>query len=220
MGQEKYRVLTVLRSGGEFRPEHVQVLGRQIKQWAPYATFACLSDVKVPGVDCIPLKHDWPGWYAKIELLRPDLGGDFLATDLDNVFCGPMDDLWTHDYTTQRGDWNALMFIPRGGFAKIYEEFKHAPGEHMALNGPTGINGQAFGDAGFMASRVQGQHWEDVVPGQVVNIVEMIRKTAFGPRWNRVPKNARVVLCAGPDRRPWQLPMFREMYEFLPASAP
>lgn len=205
------QVLTVLRSGGEYRPWHVQVLQQQIKQWAPDAKFQCLSDVDVPGVDCIPLKHDWPGWWAKIELFR--LGGGFLYTDLDNVFLGPIDELFVGRYTTQRGGWNALMYVPRGGFPRLYEEFKHAPGEHMALNGPTGINGKAFGDAGFVASRMHGQYWEGVVPGQVVNIVEMIRSTPFGPRWNPIPKDARVVLCAGKDRRPWYLPMFRRMYD-------
>jgi hypothetical protein len=204
------RVLTVLRSGGEFRPYHVQVLAAQVKQHMPGAVFQCLSDVPVPGVDCIPLLHDWPGWWAKIELFRLD--GGFLYTDLDNVVLSSLDELFTKVYTTQRGGWNALMYVPPGMEA-LYEEFRHAPGEHIAANRPTGINAKAFGDAGFVASRVRGWYWEDVVPGQVVNIVEMIRPTPFGPRWGRVPHGARIVLCAGPDRRPWQLPMFCDMYQ-------
>jgi hypothetical protein len=209
---EKKRVLTVLRSGGDFRPEHVRALAVQVGWHTGNVDFQCLSDVNIHGISCIPLKHDWPGWWAKIELFREDLGGDFLFTDLDNVVLGPLDELFTGQYTTQRGDWNALMYVPPGGLPKVYEEFKHAPGEHIALNQPTGISGKAFGDAGFVAARVQGQYWEDVVPGRVVNIVEMIRPTPLGPRWKRIPADAHVILCGGPDRRPWKLPMFRGMY--------
>lgn len=208
---EKRRVLTVLRSGGEFRPEHVQALHRQIERHAPGAEFQCLSDVEIPGIDCIPLKHDWPGWWAKIELFRADLGGEFLYTDLDNVVLGPLDQFFPGKYTTQEGGWNALMYVPAGGFPEVYEEFKHAPGEHIALNGPNGVQKKAFGDAGFVAARVRGEHWEDVVPGRVANICAV-----RGRRWPnhriRLKPEMRVLLCSNMYGRPWQFPEFRELY--------
>lgn len=207
MGEKQ--VVTVLRSGGDFRPEHVHAMQRQVAKHAPEAEFWCLSDVKIEGVMCLPLKHDWPGWWAKIELFRLD--GGFLYTDLDNVILGPIDDMFTGKYTTQRGDWNALMYVPKGGFPEVYEEFKHAPGEHIAANGPTGIQGKAFGDAGFVAARVRGQYWEDVVPDQVVNIC-----TVRGFRWPhhhlRLPGTERVLLCSNMYGRPWDMPEFRMLY--------
>lgn len=48
--------------------------------------FVCLSNVTIPGVETIPLKHDWPGWWSKIELFRPGLfDGRVLYLDLDMV---------------------------------------------------------------------------------------------------------------------------------------
>lgn len=204
-------MLTVLRSGGEYGPWHVQKLQWQLEQWAPGARLVCLTDmeVSVPGVETIPLLHKWRGWWSKIELFRPDIGADFLYTDLDNVIVGPIDELFTREYTTQRLGWNALMYVPDPKLLPVYEQFRADPEYFMQLF-DTPCPGRSHGDAGFVAQYVglRSQYWEDVVPGRVVNIVEMIRPTPFGPRWGGVPPDARVVLCATPDRRPWKLPMF------------
>ena len=211
---EKRRVLTVLRSGGEFLPEHVQALQRQVAKHAPTATFQCLTDLTIPGIDCIQLKQTWPGWWAKLEMFREDIGGDFLFTDLDNVVLGPLDDLFVGKYTTQRGDWNALAYIPEGGFPHLYEEFKHAPGLHIMHNAPNGIEGKAFGDAGFIARRMQGQYWEDILPGQVLNICKVHTRAPWPFKRSRlpIPPETRVLLCSTMYGRPWQLPEFRELY--------
>jgi len=48
--------------------------------------FICLSNVNIPDVNCIPLKHDYPGWWSKIELFRNDIPGDrVLSLDLDLI---------------------------------------------------------------------------------------------------------------------------------------
>lgn len=64
--------------------------------------FICLSNCpgepKNPNIEIIPLKHNWPAWWSKIELFRPDIPGDrFLYIDLDNIPVGPLDDLVTLD---------------------------------------------------------------------------------------------------------------------------
>ena len=47
--------------------------------------FVCLSNVDVP-CERIPLIHDWPGWFSKIELHRPGLFKDrVLYIDLDEL---------------------------------------------------------------------------------------------------------------------------------------
>jgi hypothetical protein len=53
----------------------------------PY-TFTCISDVEVP--DRIPLKHDWPGWWSKIELFN-NITDETLYLDLDTVITGPLE---------------------------------------------------------------------------------------------------------------------------------
>lgn len=49
--------------------------------------FVCMSNVDVPGVETLPLVHNWPGWWSKIELFRPGNGldGRVLYLDLDTL---------------------------------------------------------------------------------------------------------------------------------------
>ena len=52
------RVALVLRSGGEYRPEHVRALVAQIERHLPGVGVVCLSDVDVP-CERVPLKYGW-----------------------------------------------------------------------------------------------------------------------------------------------------------------
>lgn len=216
------RVLTVLRSGGEYEPKHVRVMQRQIAKWAPDASFACLSDVEIPGVETIPLRHNWPKWYAKLELFRPGLG-EFLYTDLDNVVVGPIDDLFRGSYTTQEFGWNALMYVPGGFGEQVYDEFAKDPAGHADKWFGHRAECEPFGDAGFARQYVQGEAWEEVLPGQIVNIVGLIQRWPFlhrGPEvdpliypYKQPAPGTRVVLCANKNRRPWKLKLFQHLYE-------
>ena len=52
----------------------------------PYKFYCLTNDLnsEIPAIK-IPLKHDWPGWWAKMELHRPDLPkGRTLYLDLDS----------------------------------------------------------------------------------------------------------------------------------------
>lgn len=90
-------VALVLRSGGVYTPLWVQRLAAQIRAHHDVRV-VCLSDVDVPGVETIRLLHDWPGWWAKVELFRPGLfDGPVLYFDLDTVILGPFDDLLAYD---------------------------------------------------------------------------------------------------------------------------
>ena len=218
---EQKRVLTVLRSGGEFQPSHVQALQRQVARWAPAAKFLCLSDVDVPGVECIRLKYNWPGWFAKMELFRQDIPGDFLATDLDNVLLGPLDDILSvTEYTTQKGQSNALAFYPAATRAAIWKEWIRDPEGHMyRFDQCRSELKHRFGDGGYIASIVTSEQcWEELFPGQVLNIslYAPVLKLASAP-WRRsmwplrikdIPKETRVFLCYRPWR-PWLLPVFK-----------
>ena len=91
-------VATVLRSGGDFKPEHVHRLYRQVEEHltVPYK-FVCLTDTKPSAlirrhdVYIEFLEHDWPGWWAKLELFRID--GPVLYFDLDMTIVGNIDKL-------------------------------------------------------------------------------------------------------------------------------
>lgn len=215
------RVLTVLRSGGEYQPQHVQAMQRQIAQWAPDAKFQCLSDTDVPGVETIPLVHNWPGWWAKLELFR--LLGGYLYTDLDNVILGPLDEFFVGKYTTQRRGWNALMYVPENFHAGLaaYRDFAEDP-DRWKAEFFTADYGVPFGDAGFVNQYARGDAWEDLFPGKVTNIVELIPRNPFDRSagltvgtWPYRPPSpeTRVVLCANKNRRPWKIRMFQHLYE-------
>lgn len=219
------RVLAVLRNSPEFQPRHVQAMQRQLARWAPGTTLTCLSDVDVPGVECIPLKHHWPDWWCKLEAFRPDIGGDFLLTDLDNVFLGPLDDVLSVDkYTTQVGESNALAYYPQDVCELIWKDWISDTARHMDFWHPsrTPVR-QQFGDGGYIKSLVTAQqHWEELLPGQVVNIAftgkgrthpnDMWTRRRIASRLVDLPKGIRVLLCARPTR-PWHMPMFRSLYE-------
>lgn len=83
--------LTVLKSGGIYDAEWVRKLRDAIARNAGEHRFACLSDVDVP-CERIPHKHDWPGWWPKMELFRPGVvTGPTLFLDLDTIITGSLE---------------------------------------------------------------------------------------------------------------------------------
>lgn len=154
-----------------------------------------------------------------MEVFRPDIQGDFLLTDLDNVFLGPLSDILTvRDYTTQRGESNALAYYPEAMRAAIWEEWVRDSVGHMFRFDPVrSVNKRSFGDAGFIASMVHAkQHWEDLFPGQLVNLSELgATRVSPGPPWpfrpKDIPPDTRVLLCWRPHR-PWLLPSIRRLH--------
>lgn len=214
-------VVTVLRSGGDFSPWHVQMMQRQVEKHSPADTeFVCLSDCEIEGVRTIPLRYDWPGWWSKLELFDPSLGlGPFLFTDLDNVITGPLDDILTvaesGQYVCQRGGWTALMGVPlqrrEPNVWSLFDEFVEDADFYMWKY--ANVSRLAYGDAGYINEWFPyAVHWEDVLTGQVLNIVELRRFTGIGERLNPPPAHARVILFGGAHRRPWKLPGYRRLY--------
>lgn len=98
LGSDLLTVACVRRSGGVYdRVDYVGALARAVARnlRAPYR-FVCLTDKsEVPdGVERIPLLHNWPHFWSKIELYRPGLfSGPVLYLDLDTVVCGDITDI-------------------------------------------------------------------------------------------------------------------------------
>lgn len=84
-------VACVLKSGGIYDASWVARLRAGVAKHLPMAhRFVCLSDVDVP-CERIPLEHDWPGWWAKIELFK--IEGPVLFFDLDTVIVGDLTEI-------------------------------------------------------------------------------------------------------------------------------
>ena len=210
------RIVTVLKSRGvfgpsEFQPVHVKALQRQVEKWAPFAQFTCLSDVPVDGVECVPLKRNWPGWWSKLELFDPELGGDFLFMDLDTLIVGPLDDFekitkltllrdfYRDGKKLKEGLGGGLIYVPAGGGREVWDEFNVNPRATMALYRR---GDQHFFETFWLKS---ADRFQDVLPGQVVSWKCHCAAT------DRVPPEARVV-CFHGIPRPWAVPQFRNLY--------
>ena len=70
----------------EYTLAWVEKMRGMVKRELPQANFACLTNVE--GIEGgIPLKNNWPGWWSKVELFRPDLPieGRIVYFDLDTL---------------------------------------------------------------------------------------------------------------------------------------
>lgn len=196
------RIITVCRSGGAFRWEHVEDLKQQCARHAPGVEFVCLSD----DPRGTPLKHDWPGWFSKIEIFT--LPGPCLYFDLDTVILDSLEPLLeiarTRPFTVLR-DFNH----PKAGhdvqssvmawngeppyLGRLYTRFRCHPEHHMAEN-----NCREFhGDQGFVERHAEGwEFWQDQLPGALVSYKLQCR--------DGVPKGVRVLVFHGRPR-PWDV---------------
>lgn len=57
--------------------------------------FFCISNIDMSEVNYIKLKHNYPGWWSKVELFRQDLplSGRCLYLDLDTLIVGDLDEI-------------------------------------------------------------------------------------------------------------------------------
>jgi hypothetical protein len=136
LGSDVLTVLCVLRSGGDYNAEYVRKLRDGVaKHLTIPHRFVCLSDVPVP-CERIPLKHDWPGWWAKLELFRPDVvTGPTLFLDLDTIIVGNLDAVATipdefsmlNIREKDRHVGNSGAMWMRRAFSEVYERFAEKP---------------------------------------------------------------------------------------------
>jgi hypothetical protein len=132
-------IACVLRSGGRYTAEWVHRLKRGIERHAsePHR-FVCLSDIEVPGVEVIPLREGWPGWWSKIELFRPELlTGPRLYLDLDVVVVGDVAPLlsacssFTMVHERGKSDYfNSSAMAWNGDMGWVFEAFRADAARH------------------------------------------------------------------------------------------
>lgn len=205
------RALHALQHGsGEFTVAHVQALQKQVARWAPFASFECFSDVDVPGVDCVKLAHNYPGWWAKMNLFAPSTKGDLLYMDLDTVIVGPLDDFENTTKLTMLRDFyrdgkkykeglgSGLMFLPEAVRQQVWDDFIVNPQLAMMMN----RNG---GDQKLLEMYWlnRAARWQDELPGQVVSYKVHCA--------NGIPPEARVI-CFHGKPRPWEVGQFLHLY--------
>lgn len=180
--------ICVLRSGGDFKPEHVQRLSRMVPD------LVCLSDVPVDGVRVIPLKYDWPGWWSKMEMFRPDIAGNLFFLDLDTTVLSmpkmPLSDAVLYDFGDPSVIGSGLMYLTETKRRMIWEDWIRCPEKHMAAH-----TKWPAGDQGYLLPHLKNAlRWQNLI--RVYSYKIHCKKG--------VPEDAEVI-CYHGKPRPWEL---------------
>lgn len=201
-------VACVYKPGNGFSEEYVTRLRDGVKEHckANYE-FVCLTNQRVPGVNCLPLERSNRGWWNKLELFR--LQGPIVYFDLDTVIVDDITDICTYLHV-----FSALSNFKRGVFASGFMAWC---GDHSYLNvdidkqtdreyngGETG-KWDRHGDQGYISEhlQVEPEMTNDIFPGRFVSYKWQVR------RQGKVPKGASVVCFHGrprPHQINWRLP--------------
>jgi hypothetical protein len=206
-------VMCVLRSGGDYHPWHVAWLHSQVARHLPGARFVCLSDIPVT-CERLSLLHDWPGWWSKMEIYRPDIEGDILYFDLDVAVIGDLTPIASAGSTTLLSDGghpdfiakntinSSVMFLSASDRARVWKSWIADPAAHMARCGAQGDQ-MLIGEVLHASLR-----WQDVLPGAMLSYKIDVR-----PHGGVPPAECRVVYFHGRPR-PWRVEV-----DWLPRAA-
>lgn len=182
-----------LKLGGDFGPEHVQWLARQVPG------LVCISDAPVAGVPTIKPEIDLPGWWIKMNAFSPNVvQGDILLIDLDTVILSmppmPHETTVLQDFTRPDLMGSGFMFVTAADRARVWTEWIKDPDAHMRRC----QRWPKLGDQGFLMDIIgsSAARWQDSMPGIYSYKVDRIGA--------RPPENARVI-CFHGKPRPWQV---------------
>lgn len=183
-------VACVLKSGGIYTDGHVARLEGQVAAHLkePHR-FVALSDVKVV-CERLKLIHDWPGWWAKIELFRPGLfTGRVLYLDLDVTVVGDLTGLAHFPAPFAASlDFIPMPGIPLSKFNSSVMSWDAGVADHVyARLTPERMN-MPRGDQDWLCENIDAAHFQI---GDCVSYKRDVR-----PRGS-VPHSAKVVVWHG-----------------------
>lgn len=207
-------VACVLKSGGDFDADYVDRLKKGVKLYLekPHR-FVCFSDIDVP-CERIPLKYNFPGWWSKMELFRPDTDlEDIFYLDLDTVIVGKLNDLVSmHRPRMLNGGQSAVMSLPKEFRDRVWKEWIINPQHHMNELGldekRKDISRSSIysdlsniGDQAFVRRIHQPDDYPDGFFCSYMDVVEATSPAKFGgptvltkPRKIRLPSNIAAVI--------------------------
>lgn len=182
-------IAAVLRSGGDYSPDWVYALRRGVARHLDRFDFVCLTDTPL-AVPWVALKHDWPGWFAKLELFRPGLfTGPVLYFDLDTLIVGDLEQLASYRgpfalisdfYQPQRAQSGVMAWTPGPHTETLYQRFASEPF-------PKG-----GGDGQWLHAHSKPERLQALYPGQICSFKAQARAG--------VPAGTRVVCGHGRPR--------------------
>lgn len=199
-------VLCVLRAGREYGPAQVSALQSSLREHSD-ARLVCLSDVDVP-CEHVVLRHDWPGWWSKIELFAYDWKEPVLYVDLDTVFIGNPEPLLRQAQgltmlarVGMAGDVGSGVMSWSGDHSRVYRAFKQDPAGVIRKYRTT----QNWGDQGFIRDTVGRANIDTFPRGAAVSFKAECTRNG-NPNTYRLPnRDARILYFHGRPR-PWEVP--------------
>lgn len=160
-----------LYRSADYKPEHVLRLYGQIREHYPEPfRFVCLTNMAVPEVENIPLEEEWPGFFAKLELFRHDLG-HVVYMDLDLTVKGDIS--WMGTMHKGTGLWALDDFLwPRmnssimswvGPWPELTEGFEGDEWRHW-MTMP-----DRWSDQAWLYNKLDGNYRsiQDAYPGEI-----------------------------------------------------
>ncbi|WP_409309911.1 hypothetical protein [Pectobacterium sp. B1J-3] len=216
-------IVTVLKLGKNFLPNHAQWLHSQLSSYES----VCLTDAgNIPGVKTIPLQHNWPGWWSKIELFNPKhpvIGKrDIFFIDIDTVITGDLTELMKTAGMVMLTDFFGIghnapnLPLPASGVMKIPYEYKESVWEKFLENPKYYMEKcttkDQWGDQGFIGSIYPNVlRWQNIHPGKIISYKAHIANsnmTGFHHELSlgngHLPKDSRIV-CFHGNPRPWEV---------------
>lgn len=193
-GSEALNVVCVLRASAEYDAEYVGRLRDGVAKHLPTPhRFVCLSDVPVP-CERVALAYNWPGWWSKLELFRPDMHGDILYFDLDTIPVGDLTEIAEPRGITMLEDFyqpdrlaSGMMYLPWHERCEVWDTFIRDPERYIDAY-------LGHGDGGFLMEMFPAAYtWQEMCEGQVVSYKAHVRDKG-------VPDDARVVCFHGKPR--------------------
>lgn len=134
-------ITCVLKSGGDFRIEHVEWLKRQCKKHMPDWTFACWEE------------GPWPKWWSKFEVYQDlyEYENPILMVDLDTVFLKTLEILPEHkdEMLVIRDPWKDGSRFPErlgGGFMYLPAWARRILWDDFVKRGPENVISEFGGD--------------------------------------------------------------------------
>lgn len=191
-------IVTVLKSGGIYKPEHVRRIKAQVQaHTSKKFPFVCLSDIPIEGVETVKIRESWPTWWSKIELFKHFKKAFYL--DLDTTIVGDITEMvdYSHVFTMLQ-DLGGRSFPAsgvmawNGDYSGIAKSFGNDPEKHMREC----TRHACWGDQGFIAKHVNPELFQHIWNDKVVSYKYHCKKG--------VPDGAAIV-CFHGTPKPWDV---------------
>lgn len=186
----------VLRTGRAYGADYLDFLAGALREHKVQAKVYCLTDLPDVPKDwtLVPLKHGWPGWWSKLELMRPDFlpGETVHFIDADTFIRGNLEPFLEFEGLAMLTDFyrrdrfgSGVMVLPPAARERAWNAWKGNPEFLMRRH-------HQFGDQGFL----QDQAWKGMGITHLQKVLPPDFIASF-KRTNKVHLATQLLCCHG-----------------------